>query len=133
MISSSQCGTHYRRIEELVNIPMPREPQQPISGSQERPNKRKRRDSDDDHEEELEDEMSQYRRIRLRSQKLVRLENRLPMPRRGPWLLEEDVTLMHGLTDTVPTQESSLNPVQYIEQERPRRKRKGNSPSANIP
>ena len=38
-----------------------------------------------------------------------------------------------GLTDTVPTQESSLNPVQSIEQERPRRKRKRNSPSANIP
>src|SRR5215469_7587870 len=100
MISSSQCGTHYRRIEELVNIPMPREPQQPISGSQERPNKRKRRDSDDDHEEELEDEMSQYRRIRLRSQKIVRLENRSPMPCRGP-ISSDEGRLIHELVNAL--------------------------------
>ncbi len=54
---------------------------QPSSGSQRRPQKRKSPE-DDDHDdavrEEPEDEISQYRRIRLRSQKIVLPENSSP-------------------------------------------------------
>lgn len=73
---SSRCGTHYRRIEELVNVPQPPGRAQQLHTAEGNPPKRKAVVLDDvelssSAKVEHEDETFQYRRIRLRSQKVI--------------------------------------------------------------
>jgi hypothetical protein len=64
---SSKCRTHYRRIEELV-VPVSPKPRQQIPLSR---GKRKASELSGNNTVEKEDEISQYRRIRLRSIRTV--------------------------------------------------------------
>jgi hypothetical protein len=64
---SSKCSTHYRRIEELAASVYP-ESRQPSSVSR---SKRKASELNENNQPEEEDEMCQFRRIRLRSIRIV--------------------------------------------------------------
>jgi hypothetical protein len=64
---SSKCRTHYRRIEELV-VPVSPKPRQQVPLSR---GKRKASELSGNNTVEKEDEISQYRRIRLRSIRTV--------------------------------------------------------------
>jgi len=74
---SSKCGTHYRRIEEVFTTTSPLSQTQPTIGIYKI---RKRGESTDNEPEadeaESEDEMCQYRRIRLHSRKMDRIAPR---------------------------------------------------------
>ncbi|SRR6266480_900776 len=95
--SSSRCGTHYLRVEELTNPRVGEKPPQIGSTSQKQPGKRERCDPDDNDVafgEEVEDEMPRYRRIRLRSQKVVLPEDFSPKYHEAPWSQDEDQMLI---------------------------------------
>ena len=82
---SSKCGTHYRRIEEVFNTASPPSQTQPTIGTYARRNREESTGNEPEADEaESEDEMCQFRRIRLHSRKMDRIAPRTGLVQEAP-------------------------------------------------